>query len=188
MLARFWLAVTLIAFSTAAGNNVAQVRPPEPLARLEVNRIVEAMNGIWTGKMTANVPGAPVESFDWKMNCQIVAKGAGLSCINTGKASIGSMAESCLLAYDPDGKSIHYMCVTSMGEVHDHRGRWVDPKTIEFEPLRAGMMGQPIVETLKWRFVDADTIDKTSEVTLANGSVMKFEFMGKRLRGLVPAK
>ena len=188
MLARLCLAVALIAFSAAEGNNIAQVRPPEPLARVEVNRIVEAMNGIWTGKMTANVPGAPSESFDWKMNCQIVATGAGLSCTNTGKASIGSMTESCLLAFDPEGKAIHYMCVTSMGEVHDHKGTWVDSKTIEFEPLRAGMMGQSIVETLKWRFVDADTIDKTSEVKLANDSEMKFEFVGKRIRGLVPAK
>jgi len=187
MLIRFLLAVILIAGSGTTVKDIAQVKLPDAATTVEVNRIVQTMSGVWTGNMIARVSGA-TESFDWKMNCQMVAKGAGLSCTNTGKASIGSMAESCLLAYDPDGKSIHYMCVTSMGEVHDHRGRWADPKTIEFEPLRAGMMGQPIVETLKWRFVDADTIDKTSEVTLANGSVMKFEFMGKRLRGLVPAK
>jgi hypothetical protein len=90
------------------------------------------------------------------------------------------MAESCLLAYDPEGKAVHYMCVTSMGEVHDHKGKWVDPKTIDFEPLLAGMMGQPITETLKWYFPDEETISKTSEVKLRDGSVMHFEFKGKR--------
>jgi hypothetical protein len=132
------------------------------------------------GQMTANVPGFPLATFDWKMNCQPVAQRSGVSCTNTGTASIGSMAESCLLAFDPEGKAVHYMCVTSMGEVHDHKGIWVDSKTIEFEPLRAGMMGQPITETLRWYFPDSNTIDKTSEVKMADGSIMKFGFRGKR--------
>jgi hypothetical protein len=41
-------------------------------------------------------------------------------------------------------------------------------------------MGQPITETLRWYFPDANTIDKTSEVKMADGSIMKFEFKGKR--------
>jgi hypothetical protein len=95
------------------------------------------------------------------------------------------MAESCLLAYDPEGKAVHYMCVTSMGEVHDHKGAWKDANTIEFEPLRAGMMGQLVTETNRWYFPDANTIDKTSEVTLADGSSMNFEFKAKRNRGVL---
>jgi hypothetical protein len=154
----------------------------------EVSRIVNLMQGSWTGKMTAVVPGFPAETFDWKMNCQSVAQGAGLSCTNTGKASIGSMAESCLLAYDPEGKAIHYMCVTSMGEVHDHKGKWSGFDTIEFEPLHGGFNGQPITETLKWQFRNDDTIEKTSEVKLADRSTMKFEFNGKRVSALSPAK
>jgi len=146
----------------------------------EINQTVEAMQGTWLGKMTATVPGFAPETFDWVMNCQIVAKGAGLLCANRGHASIGSMEESCLLAFDPEGKAIHYMCVTSMGEVHDHKGKWVDARTIEFEPLRAGMMGRPITETLRWRFPNNRTIDKTSEVTLVDGSSMRFEFRGQR--------
>ncbi|HJZ79563.1 MAG TPA: DUF1579 family protein [Pyrinomonadaceae bacterium] len=182
------MAAILIFGSGVLSEQIAQVKAPQPAPGVEVNLLVDAMNGVWTGKMTANVPGAPAESFDWKMNCQMVAQGAGLSCTNTGEASIGSMSESCLLAFDPEGKAIHYMCVTSMGEVHDHKGKWVDRKTIEFEPLRAGMMNQPITETLRWHFEDSDTIDKTSEVKLSDGSTMKFEFTGKRVGGLVPAK
>src|SRR5262245_40291270 len=88
----------------------------------EIARTVQAIQGTWLGKMTAHIPGFPIETFDWTMDCRIAALGAGASCTNTGKASIGSMAESCLLAFDPEGRNVHYMCVTSMGEVHDHKG------------------------------------------------------------------
>jgi len=130
--------------------------------------------------MTANVPGFPVATFYWTMDCKSVALDAGVLCMNSGKASIGLMEESCLLAFDPEGKAVHYMCVTSMGEVHDHKGQWKDNQTIQFEPLRAGLMGQTITETLLWHFSDADVIDKISNVTLADGSVMHFEFKGRR--------
>lgn len=146
----------------------------------EVIKTVNAINGRWSGSMIATVPGYPAETFDWKMDCKVVARGAGALCTNTGKASIGEMAESCLLAYDPEGKAVHYMCVTSMGEVHDHKGKWIDDKTIEFEPLRAGMLGRLVTETNRWYFPDAKTIDKTSKVRFADGSVMNFEFRGTR--------
>jgi len=143
---------------------------------------VQAMSGTWVGRMTANVPGYPAETFDWKMVCKTIAEGAGVSCVNSGKASIGVLAESCLLAFDPEGKAVHYMCVTSMGEVHDHKGHWSDLRTIKFEPLRAGMMGEPVTETLEWQFPDANTIIKTSDIKLGDGTSMHFEFRGDRGR------
>jgi hypothetical protein len=171
--------VLLLCVSTQGQKNEAN-NPKQSVPPPEVKRTVDAITGTWSGKMTAKVPGFASEAFEWAMDCKPVALGAGASCTNTGKASIGSMAESCLLAYDPQGKSVHYMCVTSMGEVHDHRGQWKDDKTIEFEPLRAGMMGKLVTETNRWYFPDANTIDKTSIVTLSDGSSMNFEFNGKR--------
>jgi hypothetical protein len=47
------------------------------------------------------------------------------------------------------------------------------------------MMGQLVTETNRWYFPDARTIDKTSEVRLANGSLMSFEFKGTRQRLLM---
>jgi hypothetical protein len=154
----------------------------------EVVNTVDAIKGGWTGVMIATVPGYPSETFDWRMDCKVVARGAGAACTNTGKASIGEMAESCLLAYDPEGRAVHYMCVTSMGEVHDHKGKWIDGKTIEFEPLRAGLMGRLVTETNRWYFPEAGTIDKTSEVKSADGSTMKFEFKGTRQKILTNDK
>src|SRR5262245_30669985 len=119
------LAVALIfAFVAASalgqGQNAVPPRPVPP----EIAATVRAIQGTWLGQMTANVPGYPSATFDWTMDCKVVALGAGASCTNSGKASIGLMSESCLLAFDPDGRAVHYMCVTSMGEVHDHKGSW----------------------------------------------------------------
>jgi hypothetical protein len=178
-----WL--IMLAAPMIAQKHDGQRQPPATASPPEVRKTVEAITGYWSGQMTAHVPGVPVESFNWTMNCKPIALGSGASCTNTGKASIGSMSESCLLAFDPEGKAVHYMCVTSMGEVHDHKGTWKDDKTIEFEPLRAGMMGQQITETLRWYFPNPNTIDKTSEVKLPDGSSMNFEFKGKRNRGVL---
>src|SRR4030095_6526977 len=104
--------------------------------------------------MTARIPGYAATTFDWLMECKLVALGAGVACTNGGKASIGQLSESCLFAFDPAGGAVHYMCVTSMGEVHDHKGHWKDGRIIEFEPLPAGMMGSPVIETLRWQFTD----------------------------------
>lgn len=141
-----------------------RTKPQQSNIPPEVSRTVEVMQGTWMGSMVANVPGFPAETFNWTMDCRVVARGAGVLCTNTGKASIGAMAESCLLAYDPEGKAVHYMCATSMGEVHDHKGKWKDEKTVEFEPLRAGMMGSADYRNPRVYFPDANTIDKTSEV------------------------
>lgn len=150
--------------------------PPSP----EVKQTVDALTGTWAGQMTARIPGYPPTTFDWLMECTTVALGAGVACNNGGSTSIGQLSESCLFAFDPEGKAVHYMCVTSMGEVHDHMGHWKDHAIIEFEPLRAGMMGRQVIETLRWQFTDANSLYKISTVTMPDGSAMLFEFKGKR--------
>ena len=177
---RIFISLLLIALPTVFMKQNTQVKAPAVSRLPEVTKTVERIIGVWKGEMTANIPGAPPASFGWTMDCKAVALKAGALCTNGGTASIGEMAESCLLAFDPEGKAVHYMCVTSMGEVHDHKGKWTDLNSIDFEPLEAGMMGQQVTETLKWRFDDNGTIDKTSEARLPNGTVMQFRFKGKR--------
>jgi hypothetical protein len=146
----------------------------------EVKETVDAVTGDWVGHMIASFPGVKPETFPWEMNCKSVALGSGASCTLEGKPSIGPIAESCLLAYDPERKAVHYMCVTSTGEVHDHQGQWVNDKTIEFAPYKALMMGQPIVETARLSFPDAKTLKTESIVTMETGGAMTFVFTGER--------
>jgi hypothetical protein len=174
------ICVILLISAPALPHYRPQDRAGRPSNSADVSRTVAAFAGKWSGQMTATIPGAPSETFDWTMDCKPVAMGSGVSCTNGGKASIGVMAESCLLAYDPEGKAVHYMCVTSMGEVHDHKGQWKNGSTIEFEPLIAGMIGQTVTETLNWRLPNPKTLSKTSTVTTPDGNKMTFVFTGKR--------
>src|SRR5262245_11448992 len=120
-----------------AGQGQPGSAPAPPPA--EINRTVGAVVGRWSGRMTATMPDGASETFAWSMSCQAAALGAGASCTMEGRPSIGDLAQACLVAYDPESKAVHYMCVTSMGEVHDHKGRWTDAKTIQFEPLSGGI-------------------------------------------------
>lgn len=122
-----------------------RAQPGPPPAPSEVKQTVDALNGTWTGQMTAKVPGHAPATFDWLMECKTVALGSGVACANGGRASIGELSEIMSFAFDRDGKAVHYMCVTSMGEVHDHKGHWKDNRVIEFESLRAGMMGGEVI-------------------------------------------
>lgn len=154
--------------------------PPMPPPPPEVRRTVEAIIGEWTGAMTATVPGSGAESFAWRVVCREAALGRGAECTMEGNPSIGPLSQSCLVAYEPTHAAVHYMCVTSMGEVHDHRGKWVGDDAVEFEPLQDSMMGKPIVENVSWRFPDPKTLETTSVVEMTDGSRMTFVFTGSR--------
>ena len=147
----------------------------------EVKQTVDAVLGSWNGQMTAVVPGAGSETFPWKMDCNRAALGSGAVCTSEGTASIGPMAQSCLLAYSPEEKAVHYMCVTSMGEIHDHKGQW-KTNSIEFAPLEGFLSGGRMVENVTMSFPDRTTIKTRSVVTLPDSSVMTFDFTGIRKR------
>jgi hypothetical protein len=158
------------------------VQPPQPSPPPEVRKTVEAMAGEWTGEMTADISGSPPETFPWPMSCRSVALGMGAACTMEGKASIGPLAQTCLVAYAADTRALHLMCVTSMGEVHDHAGRWTDEKTVEFETLRGELLGQAMTETIRWRFPDATRFESESVVAMANGPTMRFRYTARRAR------
>lgn len=104
MSCKLFLALILMTVPVIAQKQDGQVKPPKLDPPPEVRRTVNSIVGSWSGQMTAHVPGTPVESFTWTMNCKGIALGSGALCTNTGKASIGLMAESCLLAYGSGSK------------------------------------------------------------------------------------
>jgi hypothetical protein len=172
------IVLAVVLGSLAAEEPAIEAAPPsrEPP---ELRKTVDAIAGRWSGTMTATTPEG-TESFGWSIECRPVALGAGAACAMEGTASIGPLAQSCLLAYDPVGKAVHLMCVTSMGEVHDHRGHWRDERRLEFEPLRSGLMGKAMAETIAWEFPDAMTLLTRSAVATDDGTSMRFAFVGRR--------
>ena len=81
---------------------------------------------------------------------------------------------------DSPGKAVHYMCVTSMGEVHDHKGHWLSDRKIQFEPYPTSWEGKPATEDVTFNFPDASHIRTRSVITTQDGSEMIFEFHGTR--------
>ena len=157
--------------------------PGQPPSPPQVKRTVDAVSGRWAGQMTATLPGSKPESFPWEMTCNPAALGAGAGCSMKGIASIGAIEEACLFAYDPDGKAVHFMCVTSMGEVHDHKGQWISDREMLFEPYPTPWDGKPATEDVDIRFPDSRHIQTSSVITKQNGSKMVFEFHGARDSG-----
>ena len=172
LLTAVFLVVTCVAQTRPAASQSAP--PPE------IKQTVQAVSGQWVGSMTAAFPGSKPEEFPWGMSCKAVALGSGAACTMKGVPSIGPIEETCLLAYDAEGKAVHFMCVTSMREVHDHKGRWTSGHSIQFEPYKTTMAGHSVTEDVTFDFPSSERIRTKSVITTEDGSRMTFEFSGTR--------
>ena len=173
--AKVLLIVMLTLTCVAKHNN-----PNQPGPSPQVKQTAEAVTGYWVGYMTTSLPGIKPEQFPWEMTCKVVALGSGAACSMKGTASIGPIEEACVLAYDPEGKAVHFMCVTSMREVHDHKGQWLGDYEIQFELYKTSWEGQPATEEVTFTFPNPDRIKTRSVITTEQGSRMTFEFSGIR--------
>ncbi len=164
----------------ALANAQTQPPPAPPAPPPQIKQTIDAVSGHWAGQMTTSLPNMKPESFPWEMTCKAVALSSGASCSMIGTASIGLIEEACLLAYDPEGKAVHFMCVTSMAEVHDHKGQWISEREIKFEPYPTSWAGGPATEDVDVAFPDPRHIRTSSMITTAKGERMTFEFSGTR--------
>jgi hypothetical protein len=150
--------------------------PPPP----EVKKTTDAFVGSWATEATMEMGGKTEKVSKLKMDCQKIALGGGAYCSMAAKSSMGPMEQSCMAAYDPEGKAMHFMCVTSMGEVHDHKCNWTDDKTLTCEPYKGTMGGKPMTEDVTFSWTDAKTMSSTSVTTMGDGTKMTFVATGKR--------
>ena len=144
--------------------------PPPP----EVKKTTEAFLGAWAGDATLEM-GGKTEKFKVKADCKKIALGNGSHCEMSGKSSMGPMEQSCMTGYDPETKSVHFMCITSMGEVHDHKCAWSDDKTVTCEQYKGTMGGKAMTEDLTFAWADPKTMTSSSVVTSDDG---KMSFSG----------
>jgi hypothetical protein len=166
--------ILALAVTGIAQNPSEQPLPPE------VKKTIEAVSGQWVGEMSASFPGLKAEKFPWEMTCAPVALGSGASCAIKGQPAFGPIEESCLLAFDPEGMKVHFMCVTSMREVHDHRGDWTSEREIRFEAYPTTWDRQPATEDVMFEFRGFDHIRTRSIITARAGARLAFEFNGVR--------
>jgi hypothetical protein len=148
---------------------------------LSARAMISSMVGEWSGVMSAQVPPNR-EDIPWRVSCIPIARDAGVLCQSGGTASIGPIEQSCLLAVAPGDEEAHLMCVSSMGEVHDHHGRYEGGR-IQFVPLRARISGKMAEEIVEYQ-VAPDGMMRTLSIVREKGHpTMRFTLRATRVRG-----
>jgi hypothetical protein len=156
---------------------LADAAPPE------VAKTVDAFVGKWAfeAAFTEGAGGAPTKA-KMKMDCKKIALGQAADCSYATKLPDGGPLEGeAMVAYDRERKEVHFMAMTSQGEVHDHRCRWKDDQTLDCEPLAASAGGQPLKEALSFGWTaGGKTMTFKSVSTTKDGKALTFEGTGKR--------
>lgn len=162
--------------------SLASAATPPPLPP-EVKQTVDAFVGKWVMDAAIAMPGAGARTkFKMSLDCKKIALGNGVQCTMSGKISdLGPLEQTCLVGHDPQsGTGTHMMCITSMGEVHDHKGTWKDDKSLVFEPFKFTSAGKTATEDVSVTWPDTKSLVFTSVVTMEDGSRTTFEATGKR--------
>jgi hypothetical protein len=159
---------------------LADAAPPE------VAKTVDAFVGKWAfdATFTEGAGGTPAKA-KMKMECKKIALGQAADCSYATKLPDGSPLEGeAMVAYDRERKEVHFMAMTSQGEVHDHRCRWKElggGDALSCEPLSASVAGQPLKEALDFGWTaGGKTMTFKSVSTMKDGKILTFEGTGKR--------
>ena len=106
--------VLLIVMSAVTCVAQTHQTPNQPGPPPQVKQTVESRHWILGGLYDHVLARDKTGAIPLGMTCRVVALGSGAACSMKGTASIGPIEEACVLAYDPEGKAVHFMCVTSI--------------------------------------------------------------------------
>ena len=175
----FFTPLSLVACATCC---LLAAAPAVAAAPPEVEKTTTAFLGKWTAEATLTVGDAAPEKFPVALDCRSIAKGAGTSCDMSGTSSLGPWEATCLVGFDPVGSTgVHFMCVTTDGEVHDHRGRWTDATHLKFERLSwSGGPGGPGWEDLSCAWPTPRTMTWSSVMGMPDGTRVTFELEARK--------
>jgi hypothetical protein len=174
MFVRTAIAAALVLLPLAARANSA---PPAPAPELKTT--VDAFAGKWTLDVQITTPDGKAVKTPVAFDCKKTALGKAVACTMSGKvAGMGPIEASFLIGYDTTAKNVHFMGITSDEEVHDHKCMW-KASTLECEPLKGGLGGEPITEDLSFTSA-GKTMQFRSVTTMKDGSKLVFEGTGKR--------
>jgi carbon monoxide dehydrogenase subunit G len=152
----------------------AAAQPPE------IKKTVDAFAGRWIMDTTITAPGSAPQKAPLKVTCRETAGRKAVTCDMVGNIpGSGLMEAAFIVGFDTFGKRVHFMAITSDEEVHDHVCRWTDASTLACDPLKAGLMGEPVTED----FVitsGAHRLSFKSTMTLRDGSRIVFDGVGRR--------
>ncbi len=165
-----------------AGEKAAANAPEKPPPAPEVRKTVDAFAGSTPFSCELTGPGMdkPVK-FKMAFNCKKTALGRGVQCAASApKTSMGPWQGHFMVAYDEGGKAVHFMGVTSEGEVHDHVCQWKEDKTMTCDPLKYAVPGGGVATedlTMGW---SGRKMTFASTTSMPDGSKLVFNGSGTR--------
>ena len=170
------LLLTAIRHRAVLAQNQQHATPPE------VKRTVDAFLGHWVLAVRDTELGAKVSAhFEITIDCKPAALGAAVTC---GFASqvpgVGPIEAASVIGYSPDEQLVRWMEISSIGEYHDHKGRWKG-NGIEFEPLAYSIGGKQATEYLSVSFASPDQMTLRSVTETVDGKSI-LECAGERLK------
>lgn len=118
----------------------------------EQKKLVAAFNFNGALDTTVTTPDGKTDTFPLRMTCKKSAAGLAVACDLKGKSKLlGAWEGSSLTGYDMGRKEIHFMSMSSDGDVHDHACQWQGDDRITCTPLQqAGTDGKPMTEDLSF--------------------------------------
>jgi hypothetical protein len=174
---RIFNAAFLSAVLLGTLQNLALAQAPGGPAPESVKKLYY-FDGKWQGKATMTMNGQS-QTFDYFMDMKKDANGWGLAyhekgLIPNAPPYMGFGA----ITTDLNDNMIHIFTVSNYGDVHDHKGSWIDDKRFKLQ-YNGTMEGKPMVEDMecevlgkdKWKVYDKVTVGgevfQTMEVILS---------------------
>jgi hypothetical protein len=166
-----------------AAESAAAKAPERPPPAPEVKKTVDAFAGATTFDCQLTLPGMDKPAkFKMTFNCKKTALGRAVECAASApKTSMGPWQGHFMVAYDEGGKAVHFMAVTSEGEVHDHVCQWKDGETMICDPLRYMLPGGgPATEDVTMAWSGKKVVTFASTASMSDGSKVLFSGRGTR--------
>lgn len=149
--------------------------PPPPA---EAQRLSAMLVGSWKGRGTLTMEGKPVP-LDLELTCATSASAWAVTCQARGVDPAGKLHEEThLWGYNAETQKVHFFCVTSDGDVHDHVGSFT-AKGIAVQ-YTGTMDGKPMVEALSFEPTDNATVRFRNDMTVGGAPFLGLDMTFKR--------
>ena len=129
--------------------------------------------GQWrgTGSLQMGENTAPVTST---FSCEVAKGGVAVACTHEAQIEgVGPLVENALLGLDPTDGQLHWYNINTMGETHDHVGRWSSDHSIDWS-FEGTAEGHPMVESITMD-LGPDTMTFRSETKVGGQTAALFE-------------
>jgi hypothetical protein len=171
------LSLSLSLFTLLPGA-VARAGETAPAPAPEVARTSDAFQGRFQVDGTLAVGSAAPAKVRFAITCRRTALGRAAACSMAAKTPLGPMEGSMLVGYNELDKAVHFMSMTSDGEVHDHVCRWKG-STLACDPLKGNLGAMSVTEDLSFQF-DGKKMTFESRSTLQDGTRIVFTGTGRK--------